>query len=102
MMPFIVHARGKHTEAMDALPADTIEVRGLSLLLDEEDISPVLALQLGAGDQRFQVMILAVDEEWVVNVRDERGHRLTDEPELYPTRASAILAAMLMAIDRAG
>lgn len=85
---------------MDALPADAVEVRGLSLLLDEEDISPVLALQLSAGDQRFQAMILAVDEEWAVNVRDDLGHRLADEPELYPTRASAILAAMLMAIDR--
>ncbi len=85
---------------MDALPADTVEVRGLSLLLDEEDISPVLALQLGAGDQRFQAMILAVDEEWAVNVRDALGHTLSDEPELYPTRSSAILAAMLMAIDQ--
>jgi hypothetical protein len=85
---------------MDSLPADAVEVRGLSLLLDEEDISPVLSLQLGAGEERFQAMILAVDEEWAVNVRDEHGQRLTDEPEIYPTRSSAILAAMLMAIDR--
>lgn len=84
---------------MDALPQDTVEVRGLSLLLDEDDISPILALQLVAGDQRFTAMVLAVDEEWVVNVRDERGRRLTDEPDLYPTRASAIVAAMLMAIN---
>ena len=32
---------------------------------------------------------------WAVNVRDQYGQRLTDEPELYPTRSGAILAAML-------
>jgi hypothetical protein len=85
---------------MDSLPPDAVEIRGLSLLLDEEDISPVLSLQLSAGEARFGAMILAVNDEWAVNVRDEWGKRLSDEPELYPTRSSAIVAAMLMVIER--
>jgi hypothetical protein len=78
---------------------DAIEVTGLAPLLDDDETLPYLDLQLRAAGRCFQVAVLVADEEWTVNVRDERGKSCPGSGDLYPTQADAFLAAMLIVLD---
>jgi hypothetical protein len=80
---------------------DSVEVTGLSIILDEGDLPPFLSLRMRCGGKSYRVGVLAVEEDWAVNIRDEEGGTVFDEGELFPTQASAILGAMLAVIDAA-
>lgn len=86
---------------MDAnLPSgDAVEIAGLSVLLDEEEIPPFLQIELRCARTVYRGAILAVEGEWAFHLRDEDGVGVVTEGDLYPTQSSAILAAMLTALD---
>lgn len=78
---------------------DTVQVDGLEVLLDDDDLPPYLSLRMRCNDREFQSVILAVEQEWALNIRDERGVSCVGDGELYGTQASAILAAMLTVLE---
>jgi hypothetical protein len=84
------------------LPAfDAVEVTGLSVILDEGDLPPFLNLRMRCGDKTYRVGVLAVEEDWAINIHDEDGGTVFDEGGLFPTQSSAVLGAMLAVIDAA-
>ncbi len=80
---------------MEPLTHDALTVAGLSPILDEEEPPVYLELTICLAGKTYRAAILAAGEEWALSVRDARGRTLIAEPELYPTQASAVLAAML-------
>lgn len=84
---------------MDTNLADTVEITGLSAVLDEDAELPYLDLDLKCGDQAFRVAILAADGEWTVNVRDGRGKSVPGSGELYAAQSDAIVAALLICLQ---
>jgi hypothetical protein len=84
-----------------AVDEDAVEVSGLGVLLDDDPEPPVLELGIRARQSTFRCTVLAVEEEWALNVRDERGVNLAADVELWATQAGAILGAMLVALDSA-
>jgi hypothetical protein len=44
-------------------------------------------------------VILAAEGEWAVNVRTKDGTLPSEEGELFPSQAAAILAALLIVLD---
>ena len=78
---------------------DAIEVAGLVPLLDDDEVLPYLDLHLRSAGRSFQAAVLIADEEWTVNVRDERGRSCPGSGDLYATQTDAILAAMMIVLD---
>jgi hypothetical protein len=78
---------------------DTIEISGLNVLLEEDADPPYLDLTLRCNRQEYRAVILAAEEEWAVNVRSQDGALHSEDGELFPSQAAAILAAMLIALD---
>lgn len=81
---------------------DAVEVSGLSAILGDDETPAFLELGLRCRDRLFRAVIMAAGEEWALSLRDERGQSVADEPELYPSQSSAVLAAMLIALHAAG
>lgn len=80
---------------------DEVTISGIDVLLDEEADPPYLELRLRAGTRSFVAAILATEDLWALNIRDEQNHALPSDGELYATQSDAILAAMLTALHRA-
>jgi hypothetical protein len=78
---------------------DTVEIRGLSVLLDEEFPRPFLDLELRCNGQTFRAGILTVEEEWALKLKRVDGESIPADGEFYPTEAAAILAAMLSVLE---
>jgi hypothetical protein len=78
---------------------DTIEITGLSVLLDEEFPRPFLDLTLRCNGQTFRAGILAVEDDWALHLKREDGERIPSDGEFYPTEAGAILAALLCVLE---
>lgn len=81
-----------------APPDDTLEISGLSAILDEDEDLPYLELTLRASRGSFRAAILQAEGSWTVNVRDENGRSCPGSGELYDTQGEAIYGAMLLAL----
>lgn len=79
--------------------SDAVEVAGLEEVLDEDEELAYLELRLRCRDRTFRAAILRGEEEWTLNLRDERGRSLPGSGELYATQADTIVAALLLALE---
>ncbi len=77
---------------------DRIELSGLGAMLDEETELPYVDLHLHCGGRNLTAAILISEDQWTVNVRDERGRSVPGSGELFPTQADALLAALFIAL----
>lgn len=74
---------------------DSVEVQGLGVLLDEENLrAPYLDLTLRSGDSVYRAAILAAGDEWALTVTDASGQHVV-RGEFFRMQAEAILAAQL-------
>jgi hypothetical protein len=78
---------------------DTIEISGLSVLLDEEFPRPFIDLTLRCNGRVLRAGILAVEEDWALRLKREDGTSIPFDGEFYPTEAAAILAALLWVLE---
>ena len=77
---------------------DTVEIEGLTPLLDDDEEPPYLELTLRCNEQSYRTTILPADGEWTMRIEDGLGKSCPGSGEFYPTQADAILAAMLTAL----
>jgi hypothetical protein len=78
---------------------DTVEIEGLTPLLDDDEEPPYLELVLRCNEQTYRTAILPADGEWTLRIEDGFGKTCPGSGEFYPTQADAILAAMLTALE---
>lgn len=78
---------------------DTVEVEGLSVILDDEVDPPYLELRLRCNGQEHTATILAAEDEWALNLRGGEIQSEPDDVQLYPAQSDAIVAAMLIALE---
>jgi hypothetical protein len=80
---------------------DTVEITGLSELLDDDEELPYLDIGIRCAGRVFRAAVLTAEGEWTVNVRDERGRSCPGSGDLYATQSEAIIAGALIALDLA-
>jgi len=81
------------------IPEDTVEIRGLSVVLEAEQDPPYLELQIRCGGQAFRALILTEGQEWSLRLLTEDGDIATTSSEPFLTQHAAVYAAILAALD---
>lgn len=83
------------------LPDDTLEVRGLSVVLEAEQEPPYLELLVRCGAESYRAAILAAGGEWTLRLTTEDGEPVPSPDEPFATQHVAVYAALLSVLDAA-
>ncbi|PZS09457.1 MAG: hypothetical protein DLM70_01645 [Chloroflexi bacterium] len=78
---------------------DTVEVDGLSTMLDEDADLPVVDLRLRSNGRSFRAIILPAGEEWALSLRERGAIHVPSEDIVYPTQAHALVGALMAAVE---